>query len=159
MYIAGHTNSGPVDFTKRSEGISVGQRKDSAVHSFTLVSRISYLSKWFWKKKPKKKTKDNNGEEHLPVRTMNQHWAQLCLSEDEWGCSLYAAWLRRMKTPGGLSVGIQDGKGASSSNPHVNTGAKPGWDTTGANQSHRDAEARSDGNHSKQVDNDSNDSS
>lgn len=27
----------------------------------------------------------------------------------------------------GLSVGIQDGKGATSSNPHVNTEAKPGW--------------------------------
>ena len=62
-----------------------------------------------------------------------------------------------MKTPGGWSVGIQDVKGATSSNPHVNTGAKPGRVTTGATQSHRDAEARSDGNHSKQVDNDSND--
>lgn len=40
-------------------------------------------------------------KELLLVHTINHHWAQFCLSEEERGCSLYAVWLSRMKTLGG----------------------------------------------------------
>lgn len=50
---------------------------------------------------------------------------------------------------GELSVGIQNGKGATSSNPHVNAEAKPGRIAMETNHMDQKAEARSDSTRDK----------
>ena len=73
-----------------------------------ILFKLDCTCNWAWKKQ---NVQREQCKELLLVHTINQHWAQFCLSEEERGCGLYAMWLRRMKTLGGWVWVLRMGRG------------------------------------------------